>query len=48
MRIAGIDNSEIMDIKKLQDYINERNFKEKFKEVCKILDTCVNNKNKTQ
>ena len=33
MRIFGIDNSEIMDIQKLQDDINERNFKEKFKEI---------------
>ena len=48
MGIVEIDNSEIMDIKKLQDDINERNFKEKFKEECKILDTYVNNKNKTQ
>ena len=48
MRIVVIDNFEIMDIKKLQDDINERNFKEKFKEECKILYTYVNNKNKTQ
>ena len=47
MRIVGIDNFENMD-KKLQKDINERNFKEKFKEECKILDTYVNNKNKTQ
>ena len=37
-----------MDIKKLQEDINERNFKEKFKEECKILVIYVNNKNKTQ
>ena len=48
MRIVGIDNFENMDIEKLQEDINERNFKEKFKEECKILDTYVNNKNKTQ
>ena len=48
MRIVGIHNFVNMDIKKLQEGINKRNFKEKFKEECKILNTYGNNKNKTQ
>ena len=48
IRIDGIDNFENMDLRKLEEDINERNFKEKFKEERKILDIYVNNKNKTQ